>query len=80
MSDMSENPFEGIHNFRDFGGYAAEGGRVRRGKLFRSAHYATATDDDGGKRRALQGPPVGSQYGTVHRMAYPQMGAEVHDV
>lgn len=39
--------FEGIHNFRDFGGYAAAGGgRVRTGRLYRSAHYATATDAD----------------------------------
>lgn len=39
--------FEGIHNFRDFGGYAAAGGgRVRTGRLYRSAHYATATDTD----------------------------------
>ena len=38
---------EGVGNFRDFGGYAAGDGRqVRRGKLYRSAHHAQATDDD----------------------------------
>jgi protein-tyrosine phosphatase len=38
---------EGVGNFRDFGGYAAAGGRrVKRGKLYRSAHHAQATDPD----------------------------------
>ncbi|MEZ5998759.1 MAG: tyrosine-protein phosphatase [Hyphomonas sp.] len=40
-------PLEGVRNFRDFGGYASRhGGRVRRGRLFRSGHYADATHDD----------------------------------
>ncbi|HPE49254.1 MAG TPA: tyrosine-protein phosphatase [Hyphomonas sp.] len=40
-------PLEGVRNFRDFGGYASRhGGRVRRGRLFRSGHYAEATHDD----------------------------------
>ena len=38
--------FQAVHNFRDFGGYPVEGGRVRTGQLFRSAHYAHASDDD----------------------------------
>ncbi len=47
MNDMTRGPaFQGIHNFRDFGGYATPQGRVRTGRLFRSAHYATATDED----------------------------------
>jgi len=38
---------EGVGNFRDFGGYAtASGRRVRRGRLYRSAHHAQATDAD----------------------------------
>jgi protein-tyrosine phosphatase len=38
---------EGVGNFRDFGGYAASGGRqIKRGKLYRSAHHAQATDAD----------------------------------
>ena len=38
---------EGVGNFRDFGDYAAAGGRrVKRGKLYRSAHHAQATDAD----------------------------------
>ena len=39
--------FEGIPNFRDFGGAPTrDGGRVRRGLLFRSAHHAGATTAD----------------------------------
>jgi protein tyrosine/serine phosphatase len=38
--------FDGIHNFRDFGGYATPRGPVRRGLLYRSAHFAEATDAD----------------------------------
>ncbi len=40
-------PLAGIHNFRDYGGYAVEGGgRLRSGMLWRSAHHQDATDDD----------------------------------
>jgi len=38
--------FEGIDNFRDFGDYAAGSRRLRRGRLYRSAHQARATDAD----------------------------------
>ena len=38
---------DGIENFRDFGGYpTASGRRVRRGRLWRSASHARATDAD----------------------------------
>jgi protein tyrosine/serine phosphatase len=37
---------EGVRNFRDFGGYAAGRGRLKRGRLYRSAHHAHATDAD----------------------------------
>jgi len=40
-------PLEGVRNFRDFGGYASShGGHVRTGLLFRSGHYAEATEAD----------------------------------
>lgn len=40
-------PLEGVHNFRDYGGYAVEGGgRLRDGLLWRSAHHEAATDAD----------------------------------
>lgn len=40
-------PLEGIHNFRDYGGYAsAHGGRVRPRVLWRSAQHGEASDAD----------------------------------
>ncbi len=38
---------EGVHNFRDYGGYRlAGGGRLRRGMLWRSGQHCGATDGD----------------------------------
>jgi protein tyrosine/serine phosphatase len=45
MSDRLP-PFQAIDNFRDYGDYAAGGGRVARGRLYRSAHQARATEAD----------------------------------
>ncbi|MDZ3831122.1 MAG: tyrosine-protein phosphatase [Sphingopyxis sp.] len=40
-------PLSGVHNFRDYGGYAVEGsGQLREGWLWRSAHHEAATDAD----------------------------------
>lgn len=40
-------PLEGVHNFRDFGGYETQSGkRLRTGRLFRSASHGRATDAD----------------------------------
>ena len=40
-------PLDGVDNFRDFGDYAvAGGGRVKRGRLLRSASHGRATDAD----------------------------------
>ncbi len=39
-------PFEGVENFRDFGGYAAGDRVMRTGVLYRSAHHGFATDAD----------------------------------
>jgi protein-tyrosine phosphatase len=36
----------GIHNFRDYGGYAAHGGRLRQGVLWRSGQHSEATPAD----------------------------------
>lgn len=41
-----KHAFEGVHNFRDFGGYAAGGRKLVTGRLFRSANYALASDAD----------------------------------
>lgn len=49
---MSHHPerkraFDGVRNFRDFGGYAGAGGRrMATGRFFRSANYAQASDAD----------------------------------
>lgn len=40
-------PLWGIHNFRDYGGYAMRGGaRLKRGLLWRSGQHVDATEDD----------------------------------
>ncbi|MEO0032025.1 MAG: hypothetical protein RIS94_1783 [Pseudomonadota bacterium] len=36
----------GIHNFRDYGGYAARGGTLRRDTLWRSGQHGRATAED----------------------------------
>lgn len=53
MTDRFQPPLTGIHNFRDYGGYSAEGGTVRRGLLYRSGQHVKATDDDLEALRAL---------------------------
>ena len=38
---------QGIHNFRDYGGWQTQsGGTVRTGLLYRSGHHVEATDED----------------------------------
>ena len=39
-------PLEGIHNFRDYGGYGAKLGKVRSGLLWRSGQHRGATAAD----------------------------------
>lgn len=46
MSDAAFPVFDGIHNFRDYGGYRADGGSVRKGLLFRSGQHVGATYAD----------------------------------
>jgi protein tyrosine/serine phosphatase len=46
--------FEGIENFRDFGGYATACGRgMRSGRLFRSGHHARASEADVARLKGL---------------------------
>jgi protein-tyrosine phosphatase len=53
MHDRLVN-FDRILNFRDFGGWdAADGARVARGKLYRSASFHEATDADVEKLNAM---------------------------
>lgn len=54
MAAQRDVPLEGGTNFRDMGGYrAADGRRVRWGKLFRSGHSSNMTDDDRERVAAL---------------------------
>ena len=50
---MADAEFEGIHNFRDFGGYEAGGRQVVRGRLFRSGAPSRATPQDLARLGAL---------------------------
>jgi protein-tyrosine phosphatase len=53
MNDIQLPGLTGAHNFRDLGGYACAGGRVARGKIFRSGTLAALTDDDHAVMEAL---------------------------
>lgn len=47
MRSVEAYAFEGLDNFRDFGGApSVHGGRVRAGRMFRSAHLGSATEAD----------------------------------
>lgn len=47
MTESRVLDLEGVHNFRDYGGYAVRGGgRLRRGVLWRSGQHNGATDAD----------------------------------
>lgn len=63
---------EGVHNFRDYGGYAvAGGGRLKRGVLWRSGQHHGATDADLGKIAALNLATVFDLRGSKERAAHP---------
>lgn len=65
-------PLSGVHNFRDYGGYAvAGGGRVKRGMLFRSGQHCDATDQDLAAIDALNLKHVIDMRGNSERAKYP---------
>ena len=65
-------PFEGIHNFRDYGGYAVSGGgRVAEGTLWRSAQHGDATDADLARVHDLHIRTVIDLRGISERQAKP---------
>ena len=64
-------PLEGIHNFRDYGGYQARGGRIRRGVLWRSGQHAGALADDLEKVHGLGIRTVIDLRGDSERELYP---------
>lgn len=71
---MSERvlPFEGIHNFRDYGSYAArDGAKLRRGILYRSGQHVDATADDLQKVGKLGLATIVDLRGDSERAAFP---------
>lgn len=63
---------EGIHNLRDYGGYAVPGGgRVRTGLLFRSGQHMEASDTDLALVDALGIRTVIDLRGTSERDGFP---------
>lgn len=63
---------EGVHNFRDYGGYAvAGGGRLKRGLLWRSGQHHGATDADLEKIAALNLASVFDLRTSKERNAHP---------
>jgi protein tyrosine/serine phosphatase len=84
MSQDRVLPLQGVHNFRDYGGYVvAGGGRVRRGLLWRSGQHNGATDSDLAQIAALNLASVfdlrSSKERTVHPCRRPEgFAAAVH--
>lgn len=65
-------PTEGIHNFRDYGGYStADGTRVKRGLLYRSGQHVGATEEDLAAIAALDIRTVVDLRGTSERERNP---------
>lgn len=72
MSQDRVLPLEGVHNFRDYGGYAVPGGgRIKSGLLWRSAQHGGATDADLAAIDALNLRHVFDFRGTSEREANP---------
>lgn len=65
-------PLEGVHNFRDYGGYpVAGGGRVRQGLLWRSGQHYGATHGDLDRIGALSLGSVVDLRGNSERDNHP---------
>ncbi|WP_133365019.1 tyrosine-protein phosphatase [Qipengyuania sediminis] len=63
---------EGVHNFRDYGGWTGAGGRtVRRGLLYRSGQHVAASDADLAEIAALDIRTVIDLRGTSERARHP---------
>lgn len=63
--------FEGIHNFRDYGDYACNGGKLRSGRLYRSSQHRDATPADLAKVASLALAAVVDLRGASERKAAP---------
>ena len=65
-------PTQGIHNLRDYGGYAAaDGARVKTGLLFRSGQHMDASDTDLATIRALDIRTIIDLRGVTERTKFP---------
>jgi len=63
---------QGVHNFRDFGGYGvAGGGRLKCGLLWRSGQHHGATDDDLAQIAALGLADVFDLRSSIERESHP---------
>ncbi|MEP3050144.1 MAG: tyrosine-protein phosphatase [Erythrobacter sp.] len=63
---------DGIHNFRDYGGYGVTGGgRVRSGLLFRSGQHMEASDRDLEMLQALDVRTIIDLRGNSERTGFP---------
>ncbi|MEZ5689428.1 MAG: tyrosine-protein phosphatase [Caenibius sp.] len=72
MEDGRITPLEGVHNFRDYGGYGVtNGGRLRKGLLFRSGQHTNATDRDLATIGAIPFAAIVDLRGGPERASYP---------
>lgn len=71
MTDNRVILLEKIHNFRDYGGYAAGDGRLRTGLLYRSAQHFSATPGDLAQIENLGLTTVVDLRGAKEREAHP---------
>ena len=72
LPDPRVLPLSNVHNFRDYGGYATQGGgRVKRGVLWRSGHHSEASDADLQAIEALALAHVVDLRGNGERSSHP---------
>lgn len=72
MSEDRVLALEGVHNFRDYGGYAvAGGGRLRRGLLWRSGQHHGATERDLERIAALNFATIYDLRSSKERSTHP---------
>lgn len=72
MSQDRVLALEGVHNFRDYGGYpVAGGGRLRRGLLWRSGQHHGATESDLRRIAALEFATVFDLRSAKERALHP---------
>lgn len=71
IADSRVIEFDGIHNFRDYGGYRARAGQLVRGRLWRSGQHAGASAADLARVRELGIATVIDLRGDSERAAFP---------